>query len=362
MKKTLLTILCAMTALCAMAQSSKIYTEPLIVTINGANSDPQDASVVVVDNGNGTINFVLQNFLLSTGGESMPVGNISIENLPVTKGEDGLDYISFDGTITIQPGDMEGVNMWVGPMLGEIPMKLNGKMNEEKLYVTIDIDMQETLNQICHVQLGTDDFSAATSRVYTEPLVVTINGESTPPQDASVLVVDNGDDTINFELKNFFLGAGNDAIPVGNIKVEKIPVTKGEDGLAHISFNGPIMLQPGDMAGVDMWMGPIICEQAGAIPLNLQGKMNDKKLYVTIDIDMQTTLGQFCYVQLGTDDFVIDTVIGDLNGDQKVDIADAVSVLNIMAIGVFDKSADINGDEKVDIADFVSILNIMAGQ
>lgn len=217
MKKILLTLFCAMIASCAMAQSKKTYTEPLIVIINGESTPPQDASVVVVDNGNGSINFELQNFFLATGGESMPVGNISIENLPVTKGEDGLDYITFDGTITIQPGDMEGVNMWVGPMLGDIPMKLNGKMNDVKLYVTIDIDMQETLNQICHVQLGTDDFSA-----------------------------------------------------------------------------------PGK--------------------------------------------------------------IGDLNNDGKVDIADAVGILNIMAEGEYRLIADINNDEKVDIADFVSILNIMAEQ
>ena len=51
---------------------------------------------------------------------------------------------------------------------------------------------------------------------------------------------------------------------------------------------------------------------------------------------------------------------GDLNDDQKVDIADAVTVLNIMATGVYDVKADLNGDNKNDIADFVTVLNIMA--
>ena len=55
-------------------------------------------------------------------------------------------------------------------------------------------------------------------------------------------------------------------------------------------------------------------------------------------------------------------VDGDLNGDSKVDIADAVTVLNIMAAGEYNKAADINKDGKVDIADFVSVLNIMAAQ
>ena len=53
---------------------------------------------------------------------------------------------------------------------------------------------------------------------------------------------------------------------------------------------------------------------------------------------------------------------GDLNGDGKTDIADAVSVLNIMAEGGYSEAADINGDKSVDIADFVSILNLMAEQ
>ena len=53
---------------------------------------------------------------------------------------------------------------------------------------------------------------------------------------------------------------------------------------------------------------------------------------------------------------------GDLNDDDAVDIADAVSILNIMAKGGSYPAADLNGDGTVDIADFVSVLNIMAGQ
>lgn len=51
---------------------------------------------------------------------------------------------------------------------------------------------------------------------------------------------------------------------------------------------------------------------------------------------------------------------GDLNGDGKIDIADAVTVLNVMADGTNDSSADLNDDGKVDIADFVTVLNLMA--
>lgn len=54
--------------------------------------------------------------------------------------------------------------------------------------------------------------------------------------------------------------------------------------------------------------------------------------------------------------------VGDLNNDGKVDIADAVTVLNIMAASEYKAEADVNNDDKIDIADFVTILNIMAAQ
>ena len=53
-------------------------------------------------------------------------------------------------------------------------------------------------------------------------------------------------------------------------------------------------------------------------------------------------------------------VKGDLNGDDSIDIADAVSVLKAMAESPEDLKYDVNGDGNVDIADFVSVLKIMA--
>ena len=355
MKKFLLTILCALFGIYGMAQSEKIYTEPLVVTVDGESTEPQDASVTVVDNGDGTINFVLNNFFLRMEGYEMPVGNVSVANIPTTEASDGLTYFTFEGPIAIEPGNMEGMSDedWLGPMIGEIPLVLQGKMNEDKLFVTLNIVLGD---QIVQVQLGTDDFPVAAGKIYTEPLVVIVDGESSEPQDASVTVVDNGDGTINFVLNNFFLRMEGYEMPVGNVSVANIPTTEASDGLTYFTFDGPITIEPGNMEGMsdEDWLGPMI----GEIPLVLQGKMNEDKLFVTLNI----VLGdQIVQVQLGTDDFVVSKK-GDVNGDSEITIADGVAVLNAMAGEEVAGDADVNGDGEVTIADFVAVLNLMAEQ
>ena len=296
MKKLLLVLFCAFTALAVSAQV-KTYTDKLVITVNDETSEPQTTDVKVIDNGNGTINFELRNFVLVAGESSLPVGHIILENLPVTEGEHGVKSFTFNGKLVIQPGDMPGVDFWVGPEFGEIPLDLRGKMTDDKMFATIDIDIREAFGQVLFVQFGTDDF--APSKIYTEQLVITINDQSSEPQTADVKVVDNGDGTINFIMKNFFMVAGENSVPVGNIVIENLPVTEGENGVKLLTFKGNLVIQPGDMPGVDFWVGP----EFGEIPLDLHGKMTDDKMYAAIDIDIREAFGQVLFVQFGTDDF-----------------------------------------------------------
>ena len=157
MRKLILTLFCIFTVLSVSAQG-KVYTEQLIITINGESSEPQTTDVTIYENGDGTINFEMKNFFMVSGENSVPVGNIFIENLTVTEGEGGLKNFTFNGNLVIQPGDLEGVDFWVGPAFGEIPLDLRGKMTENKMFATIDIDIRDAFGQILFVQFGTDDF------------------------------------------------------------------------------------------------------------------------------------------------------------------------------------------------------------
>ena len=56
-------------------------------------------------------------------------------------------------------------------------------------------------------------------------------------------------------------------------------------------------------------------------------------------------------------------VVGDINGDGVVDIADVNAVINIMlGKSGFTLPADINGDGYVDIADVNAVINLMLGK
>ena len=59
------------------------YTEPLVVTINEVSTTPQDVPVQVMTLVDGTCIFRLNNFTLSDGESSIPVGNIVVENVNV---------------------------------------------------------------------------------------------------------------------------------------------------------------------------------------------------------------------------------------------------------------------------------------
>lgn len=161
MKKILLSLICTLfAALGAMAQKTTTYTDVLVVTVDGNTSDPQETPVRFTDNGNSTCNFTLPNFCLGDpldGG--MAVGNIDIKNIPLVAGENGISTFTYNDNLFITAGDLSGVpeEEWFGPLLGEIPLQLSGKVTAEKMYVLIDINL-ESLNQIIRVTFGDDNF------------------------------------------------------------------------------------------------------------------------------------------------------------------------------------------------------------
>lgn len=149
MKKTLLSL--ALALLSSLSMSAKDYPDKLVVTVNGLSTQ-QNATISVDKNDDGTYNFNLKNFMLKAEGQTMGIGNITLNNLKAAKSNKG-DVVSTRRDITITAGDDSKVKTWIGPMLGTIPLDLKLLVNDEKLYTLIDIDMK-TLGQTIHVTFG----------------------------------------------------------------------------------------------------------------------------------------------------------------------------------------------------------------
>lgn len=161
MRKLFLSLLLGVCCTFAQAQVTRTYTDDLTVTIDGESAPAQKTDILITDNGDGTYNMDLKNFCLSIGEETMYVGNISLQNIAGEKA-DGYTAVNVKQTIRITEGDLEEAPYWVGPALKDVPIDFKGKLTDDKMYCSINIDMTDTpLGQLIYVVFGTDNFPAS---------------------------------------------------------------------------------------------------------------------------------------------------------------------------------------------------------
>ena len=133
-----------------------IYDKYIGIIVNGTQMEPVAAPIEVTYNDDNTIDFNLKNFSMNLGGTPANVGNITLPGLAMD--EEG--HFTFNGDIQITAGDKEGVTTWIGPMLGEIPLVLDGTITDDYFYVHIDISLS---GQVVEVEVG--DLATATVSV-----------------------------------------------------------------------------------------------------------------------------------------------------------------------------------------------------
>ncbi|MBR5592954.1 MAG: hypothetical protein IKW46_02655 [Bacteroidaceae bacterium] len=272
MKKTLLTFIFAIAATFAVAQT-KTFTDNLTISMDGEVIDSQASTITVKKESDNTYTLALNNFLLMGEG----IGNIVINGITANE-ENSIKNFSVEQNITITEGDSEGVEFWLGPELGEIPVALNGKMTEGSLYCNINI---EDLGVA--VTFGTD---IAKTFSYDEDLTVIMDGEILDSQRTTIYVDEKTNGTYTLALNNFLLlGEG-----IGNIVINGITANE-ENSIKNFSVEQNITITEGDSEGVEFWLGP----ELGEIPVALNGKMTEHKLYCNINIEdlgVAVTFGQ----------------------------------------------------------------------
>lgn len=107
----------------------KSYTDQLTITINGEEQDPQEATINVVKNDDGTYNFVLNQFSFG----ALLIGDVTMNNVPAT--EDG-DYTKFE---TEQDAAITNGDAIAEALGGKVHISMNAQIKGDKLYAYISL-------------------------------------------------------------------------------------------------------------------------------------------------------------------------------------------------------------------------------
>lgn len=145
--KKVFTLLAA--AVLTLSASATDYTCPLKVTVGGSTEDAGQTVISIDEGTEGTVTLKLKNFTFS----GLPVGNITLEAQTVQCGT-VTQLGGWDDAATITPGDTPGVDEWMGPSLGEMPILFRGRLAKEKLDAVILINMCTSGLGVIRVDVG----------------------------------------------------------------------------------------------------------------------------------------------------------------------------------------------------------------
>lgn len=138
-------------ACCAMALSATTYTCHVKVTVNG-NTTEQEQVRVDVTGSNGKYDLDLKNFVLSSDGVDMPVGNVTVSGVDGVD-EYGFTKLTFNGKINITNGNDPRYDYWIGPMLGPVPTVATARFIDTAISGDLYIDMSSTIGQVITVSI-----------------------------------------------------------------------------------------------------------------------------------------------------------------------------------------------------------------
>ena len=148
MKKIFTLLLVAMTAVVARATD---YIVPVTVVVNDVTSE-QLGEFSIVEN-DGLYDISLKNFVLDSENGPMGVGNVELKGIqPYQDGKATL-FVT-EKEVTMTDGDNPNVVVWMASMLPPVNVLLRGKIEGEHLYMNLDIDLMETMEQLIQVTVG----------------------------------------------------------------------------------------------------------------------------------------------------------------------------------------------------------------
>lgn len=191
MKKVLLTVCLFVMAVIANAQLADqvagTYSGTLIVTITAegesATADPGQQDVIVDKVGDNQMELHLNNFVLVSEGEPMPVGNITVPAIDLVEKDGAITFEKKDN-ISIENGDdptYEGA--WMGPTISAMPdpttgkpgvnISMTGKVEAGKMTLSLDIPFAAMGMQIAVTYGGTNPNYTAIQTIRKDKVALT---------------------------------------------------------------------------------------------------------------------------------------------------------------------------------------------
>lgn len=136
-------------------------TGTVTVEIDGIQLPSSTEHVTIMATDGTHFNFSLKNFILKDEESPMAVGTVKLEDVELKELPDGSIEMTYNKETQIIEGDpdvvIDGqpVEFWLGPMLPLIPIELKGTMKDGVMDIDININMQESIGQIIHVNFNT---------------------------------------------------------------------------------------------------------------------------------------------------------------------------------------------------------------
>ena len=146
-------------ALCSLASMATDFTGTLKVTVNG--DVQQQNATISIDQNNGNYNLLLKNFVYEANGVTKAVGNIAVSDV-LAMAVNGKTLFYADQKVTIANGD-DASAAWIGPSLGEVPVKVVARMQGNYAAVDFEMQLQDEVYAIFenvgdHFQIPNSDF------------------------------------------------------------------------------------------------------------------------------------------------------------------------------------------------------------
>ena len=141
----------AIVASLGMMARATDYTDQLLVVVNGVGSQ-QEATISVTEH-DGLYDLNLKNFTLMSDDAAMPVGNVELKDITPEPAGDAI-FLRADRNITVTSGDQPGVDLWMGPSLGELPVQVTAVLRGQQLDALIDLDLMALMKQMVSVRFG----------------------------------------------------------------------------------------------------------------------------------------------------------------------------------------------------------------